>query len=137
MKHIKTFIKECISEVIIENKTRNILTKKERFLINNKFENIGLNKDKIFRKPEHGFQLAAMALWDLGFQIETATLDLLMGASGNRKFNFYRKKLEGQTPFNNLPEISNSQIIFQWESLYAPTHLFPSGEKYKILAYAS
>lgn len=139
MKNLKAFVKQCIAEVIVEGEPRpDKLTASERNKIGKAFAASGLDGNGRFEKKERGLQAITNALWTLGFQLDMVTADIIMGDKGSRNLTFRRKNPEGADPFTELPEISNSRIVFNWEALDRPSYQYPNAPHvYEILAYAS
>jgi len=130
----KHLIKECILEVLLEGPGAiNKLSAGERNKISTAFTKVGLDGNGRFEKKEHGLQAVTSALQSLGFQFGMVSGDMIMGDKGMRNFIFRRVNAPGQDPFAESPEISNSRIIFNWESLGQPGQ--PA--RFEILAYAS
>ncbi len=137
--NIRSFVKQCIVEVIVEGEPRpDRLLPKEQRAIGAAFAKVGLDGNGRFEKKEHGLQAVTNALWELGFQLDMVSADMIMGDKGMRNFIFRRKNPEGADPFTELPEISNSRIVFNWEALDRPSHQYPNAPSvFEILAYAS
>ena len=139
MKDLKAFVKQCIAEVIVEGEPRvDKLSKPEQRAIGAAFAKLGLDGNGRFEKKEHGLRAITNALWELGFQLDMVTADIIMGDKGSRNLTFRRKNPEGADPYTELPEISNSRIVFNWEALDRPSFQYPNAPHvYEILAYAS
>lgn len=137
--HIKSFVKQCIAEVIVEGEPRqDRLSPKEQRAIGAAFAKVGLDGNGRFEKKEHGLRAITNVLWELGFQLDMVSADIIMGDKGARNLTFRRKNPEGADPFSELPMISNSRIVFNWEALDRPSHQYPNAPHvYEILAYAS
>jgi hypothetical protein len=107
----------------------NKISNGERNKIGMVFKKAGLDGNGRFEKKEAGLAAVTTALSSLGFSLDMVTGDMLMGDQGSRNFIYRRKNAEGQDPFTEGPEITNSRIVFNW-TLLAPG-------KFEILAYAS
>lgn len=114
------------------------LTNSERRKIHDAFKKVGLDGNGRFEKKEQGLAAVTNALSALGFQLDMVSGDMIMGDKGARNFIFRRANDQGQDPYTEKPEITNSRITFNWERMDGPTHQYPnSPHAFEILAYAS
>jgi hypothetical protein len=110
-----------------------VLSTAERHKINNAFHTSDVLKGiQKVRKPSEGISVISNILGKLGYTLDMVSGDMLLGDKNTRHLPF-RKKWDGEDPFNEHPQIENSRINFTWENLENRRHT-PSIE---IIAYAS
>jgi hypothetical protein len=116
----------------------NKISNGERNKISLAFKKAGLDGNGRFPKIEAGLAAVTNSLSELGLQLDMVTKDVIMGDKGSRNFIFRRANDQGQDPFTEKPEISNSRIVFSWERMDGPSAQYPHApHKFEILAYAS
>jgi hypothetical protein len=101
------------------------LAQKDRNAISSAFTKSGVDGNGRFTSVGKGISAVASALSSVGFQLDMVSGDLVLGEKGSRMLPFRRKSI---TDGQEMPEIKNSRIVFNWEKL---------NDNFEIQCYAS